>query len=100
MNEKQASDLGRGGRICTGGLFVPKPGSQTSVVRILVSNLGPSVRQRPLVYVGVRGDRHSASHSACEPVRPAARGSPPGARGDLTGGRACGTTLRCRDLRW
>lgn len=34
-------------------LFVPKPSSQTSVVRILVSNLGLSVRQRPLVYVGV-----------------------------------------------
>jgi hypothetical protein len=33
-------------------------------VRILVSNLGLSVRQRPLVYVGVCGDRHSVSHSA------------------------------------
>ena len=62
------------------GLFVPKPSSQTSVVRILVSSLGLSVRQRPLVYVGVRGDRHSVSHSACEPVRAAACGSPPGAR--------------------
>jgi len=49
------------------GLFVPKPSSQTSVVRILVSNLGLSVRQRPLVYVGVCGDRHSVSHSAQPP---------------------------------
>ena len=43
------------------GPFVPKPSSQTSVVRILVPNLGLSVRQRPLVYVGVCGDRHSVS---------------------------------------
>jgi hypothetical protein len=50
--------------MCLAGLFVPKPSSQTSVVRILVSNLGLSVRQRPLVYVGVCGDRHSVSHSA------------------------------------
>jgi hypothetical protein len=33
------------------------------VVRILVSNLGLSVRQRPLVYVGVCGD--STSRCAC-----------------------------------
>jgi hypothetical protein len=37
------------------------------VVRILVSNLGLSVRQRPLVYVGVCGDRHSVGHSAQPP---------------------------------
>jgi hypothetical protein len=55
---------GRGRCMCLAGLFVPKPSSQTSVVRILVSNLGLSVRQRPLVYVGVCGDRHSVSHSA------------------------------------
>jgi len=50
--------------LCGVGLFVPKPSSQTSVVRILLSNLGLSVRQRPLVHVGVCGDRHSVSHSA------------------------------------
>jgi hypothetical protein len=45
-------------RIWTGGLFVPTPSSQTSVVRILVSNLGLSVRERPLVYLGMCSDRH------------------------------------------
>ena len=61
----------------TGGLFVPKPSSQTSVVRILASNLGLSVRRRPLVYVSVCGDRHSVSHSARSSVLgdPPARGS-------------------------
>ena len=49
------------------GLFVPKPSSQTSVVRILVSSLGLRVCQRPLVYVGVCGDRHSVGHSAQPP---------------------------------
>ena len=33
----------------------------------LVSNLGLSVRHRPLVCVGVYGDRHSVGHSAQPP---------------------------------
>jgi len=37
------------------GLFVPKPTPQASVVCLLVSRLGVSVRQRPLVYVAVLG---------------------------------------------
>ena len=36
----------------------------TWVVRVLVSDLGLSVRQRPWVYAGVCGDRHSVGHSA------------------------------------
>jgi len=51
------------------GLFVPKPSSYASVVRILAPSLGLSVRQRPLVYVGVCGDRHSVGHSA-KPLGP------------------------------
>ena len=34
------------------------------MVHILVSDLGLSVRQRPLLYAGVCGDRHSVGHSA------------------------------------
>jgi hypothetical protein len=49
------------------GLFVQKPSSQTSVVPILVSNLGLRVRHRPLVYVGLCDDRHSISHSPQPP---------------------------------
>jgi hypothetical protein len=36
-------------------------------MRILVSSLGLSVRQRPLVYVDACGGRHSNSHSAQPP---------------------------------
>lgn len=46
------------------GFFVPKPSSRVSILGNPVSNLGLSIRQRPLACVGVRDDRHSVCHSA------------------------------------
>jgi hypothetical protein len=51
------------------GLFVPKPSSRIAMLGNRVSSLGLSVRQRSLVCVGVRGDRHSVGHSA-QPLGP------------------------------
>ena len=52
----------------TGGLFVPKPGTRVSILGNSVSNLGLSVRQRPLVCVGACSDRHSVGHSVSLPA--------------------------------
>src|SRR5262249_36611052 len=47
-----------------GGLFVPKPRPWVSVLGNPVFSLGLSVRQRPLVCMGMCRDRHSVGHSA------------------------------------